>query len=123
MGSSGRDTKTFEHDGFEILVGQGDRANDRLTFKIAEPRDFWLHVASVPGSHVVVRNPDGLPELPKAVAERAAELAVKHSKAKNAGGKVPVHLCRVADISKPRKAAPGKVQLRRFDEIKVYAKE
>lgn len=117
------DYKTFESQGFEILVGQGDRANDRLTFKIAEPRDFWLHVANLPGSHVVVRNPDQLSELPKAVAERAAELAVKHSKAKNAGGKVPVHLCRVADVSKPRRAAPGKVRLSRFDEIKVYAKD
>lgn len=115
--------KTFEAQGFEILVGQGDRANDRLTFKLAAPRDFWLHAAGVPGSHVVVRNPENLPELPKAVAERAAELAVKHSKAKSAGGKVPVHLCRVADVSKPRRAAAGKVRLRRFDEIKVYGKD
>lgn len=116
------DYKTVRADGFEILVGQGDRANDRLTFKVAQPRDFWLHVANLPGSHVVVRNPENLPELPKTVAERAAELAVQHSKAKNAGGKVPVHLCRVADVSKPRRAAPGKVRLRRYDEIKVYAK-
>jgi hypothetical protein len=33
---------------------------------------------------------------------------------------VEVHVCRVADVSKPRGLAPGEVQLRRWDAIKVY---
>ena len=45
-------------EGFEILVGKGDEANDALTFGVGEPRDFWLHVSGAAGSHVVVRNPD-----------------------------------------------------------------
>jgi len=40
--------------------GKGDDENDRLTFGVAEPRDLWLHVSGPAGSHVVVRNPDGL---------------------------------------------------------------
>jgi predicted ribosome quality control (RQC) complex YloA/Tae2 family protein len=123
MASKGRGFRALEIEGFEVLVGKGDADNDRLTFGVAEPRDFWLHVAGAPGSHVIVRNPAELPELPRAVAEAAAQLAAWHSKARGARGKVEVHLCRVADVSKPRGFEPGEVRLRRFESIKVYAKE
>jgi predicted ribosome quality control (RQC) complex YloA/Tae2 family protein len=109
-------------EGFEVLVGRGDRENDALTFRIAEPRDFWLHVAGCPGSHVVVRNPDDLPELPKAVLDGAARLAAFHSKARNRSGKVDVHVCRVADIAKVRGAPAGEVRLRRYDVVRVYVR-
>jgi hypothetical protein len=118
----GRAVRNVEVDGFEILVGKGDADNDRLTFKVAAPLDFWLHVAGVPGSHVVVRNPGRQAELPRAVLERAAELAAFHSKARH-GGKVEVHWCRVADVSKPRGAAAGKVLLKTFKSVRVYPKE
>ena len=108
-------------DGFEVLIGKGDAENDQLTFKVAENTDFWLHVASQPGSHVVIRNPDKLSELPRHVLERAAELAAFHSKARE-GGKVEVHLARIADISKPRGFAPGKVILKKWVGIRVYPK-
>jgi len=108
-------------DGFEVLIGKGDAENDQLTFKVADNTDFWLHVASVPGSHVVIRNPDKLSELPRNVLERAAELAAYHSKARD-GGKVEVHLARIADISKPRGFAPGKVILKKWIGIRVYPK-
>lgn len=85
-----------------MLVGKGDAHNDALTFGTGEPRDFWMHVAGCPGSHVVVKNPDDLPELPRDVLEAAAALAAWHSKARGARGKVEVHVCRVADVSKPR---------------------
>lgn len=108
-------------DGFEVLIGKGDAENDQLTFKVADNTDFWLHVASVPGSHVVIRNPDKLSELPRHVLERAAELAAYHSKARD-GGKVEVHLARIADISKPRGFAPGKVILKKWTGVRVYPK-
>lgn len=108
-------------DGFEVLIGKGDAENDQLTFKVADNLDVWLHVANVPGSHVVIRNPDKLSELPRHVLERAAELAAFHSKAKD-GGKVEVHLARIADISKPRGFAPGKVILKKWSGIRVYPK-
>ena len=108
-------------DGFEVLIGKGDAENDQLTFKVADNQDFWLHVASQPGSHVVIRNPDKLSELPRSVVERAAELAAYHSKARD-GGKVEVHLARIADISKPRGFAPGKVILKKWVGIRVYPK-
>lgn len=112
---------THEVDGFEILVGQSAKENDRLTFRVADPLDLWMHVAGTPGSHVIVRNPDKLDALPRPVLQRAAALAVKHSKAKNASGKVPVHVCRACDVTKRRGAPAGQVQLKRYDVLKVYA--
>ena len=120
MGSDGRPYRTEQVDGFEVLVGKGAARNDTLTFGVAEPRDFWLHVSGVPGSHVVVRNPEELDELPRAVREQAAALAAWHSKARGSRGKVEVHLCRVADVSKIRGAPAGEVHLRRWDSVRVY---
>jgi len=120
LGSKGRGYRQLDFEGFEILVGKGDAENDRLTFGIGEPRDFWLHVAGPAGSHVIVRNPFELEELPRPVLERAAQLAAWHSKARGARGKVEVHVCRVADVRKPKGFAPGQVQLKRWEAIRVY---
>ena len=122
MASKGRGFRTSWVDGFEVLIGKGDAENDRLTFAEAEPHDLWLHVAQVSGSHVVVRNPDRLDDLPRQVVERAAQLAVWYSKARNSRGKVEVHVCRVSDVSKPRGFAAGKVRLRRWRSVRVYPK-
>ena len=117
---SGKPYRTAWIDGFEALIGRGDVENDALTFGVARPLDFWLHVAGPPGSHVVVRNPDELDALPPAVLERAAQLAAWHSKARGSRGKVEVHACRVADVSKPRGFEPGMVRLRRWESLRVY---
>ena len=107
-------------DGYEVLVGKSARDNDRLTFKEAAPQDVWLHVGGgTPGSHVVVRQPEG-GEVPRHVVKRAAELAAKHSKAGKASGKVDVHVCRACDVRKPRGAKAGSVELRRHESVKVY---
>jgi predicted ribosome quality control (RQC) complex YloA/Tae2 family protein len=120
LGSRGRRYRTVVVEGFEVLVGRGDAENDELTFSVAEPHDFWLHVAGPSGSHVVVRNPEKLDELPRTVVERAAELAAWHSKARGSRGKVEVHVCRVSDVSKPRGFAPGEVRLRSWKSVRVY---
>ncbi|WP_438027370.1 NFACT RNA binding domain-containing protein [Sorangium sp. So ce233] len=118
MGSKGRPYRTLVVDGFEVLIGRGDEDNDALTFEIAEPHDLWLHVAGgTPGSHVIVRNPDRV-EVPREVVERAAAAAAWYSKARGAA-KVEVHVCRVADVSKPRGAPAGMVQLARWKSVRV----
>jgi predicted ribosome quality control (RQC) complex YloA/Tae2 family protein len=106
-------------EGFEVLIGKGDEENDRLTFDVAEPDDIWLHVGVGAGSHVVIRNPENLDVLPKDVVRRAAELAAWHSKARDAG-RIDVHVCRVADVTKRRGAPAGEVMLRRWDRVRVY---
>jgi hypothetical protein len=115
----GRAFRSIMVEGFEVLVGKGDADNDQLTFKVAAPHDLWLHVANSPGSHVVVRNPERIAELPRILIERAAELAAFFSKARDSG-KVEVHYCRAADVSKPRGFPPGKVLLRQWKSLRVY---
>ncbi len=115
--------RVHELDGFEILVGRSARDNDHLSLRVARPRDLWLHAHGFAGSHVVIRHPEGTGEVPRHVIERAAELAAWHSKARGARGKIAVHLCRAAEVSKPRGAPPGQVRLGRFDTVKVYPKE
>lgn len=119
MSSKGRPYRSVDVDGFEVLIGKGDEQNDVLTFEVAEPDDLWLHVGGgTPGSHVVVRNPEHLPELPKPVVERAAELAAWYSKARGTP-RVEVHVCRAGNVSKPRGWEPGKVQIRSWWKMKV----
>jgi len=123
VSSKGKPYKTVRFEGYDILVGRGDRENDELTFEVAAPEDLWLHVAGgVAGSHVVVRNPDGQNPLPPTVVERAAVLAAWHSKARGRA-RVEVHLCRVADVRKRRGAPPGEVELARWERVRVSAKE
>jgi predicted ribosome quality control (RQC) complex YloA/Tae2 family protein len=110
----------LEIEGFEVLVGRSARDNDELTFRVARPRDLWLHAAGHAGSHVVIRTPDDGSDVPRSVIDRAAAWAAWHSKARNARGKVDVHICRAADIRKPRGAPAGSVELRRHDTVRVY---
>jgi predicted ribosome quality control (RQC) complex YloA/Tae2 family protein len=118
MSSKGRPFRTVVIEGFEVLIGKADKDNDYLTFKVAEPRDLWLHVGGgTPGSHVVVRNPEGA-EVPRTVLEAAAAAAAWYSKARGSP-KVEVDYCRAADVSKPRGAPAGLVELARYKTVKV----
>jgi predicted ribosome quality control (RQC) complex YloA/Tae2 family protein len=105
-------------DGLVVLVGRTAQDNDVLSLKLGAPRDFWFHVAGESGSHVVVRNPENLPRLPRETQRFAASLAAGYSKARN-GGRVAVHVARCADVSKPRGLPPGKVQLKRFETVQA----
>lgn len=118
--SSERQRRVVQFEGWEILVGRGARENDALTFGEASPRDLWLHAAGHAGSHVVIRAQEDEREVPRTVLERAARLAAFHSRARNARGKVQVHLCRVADVRKPSGAPPGQVEIRRYETLRVY---
>jgi len=119
MGSKGRPYRRVVVEGWEVLIGRGDEENDALTFEVAEPRDYWMHVAGgTPGSHVVVRVPEDASDVPKAVLTRAAELSAWHSKARKAR-RVDVHVCRVRDVSKRRGAPAGEVRLRQWTVLRV----
>ena len=105
-------------DGYVILVGKTSRDNDRLTFHVASPHDFWFHAADRSGAHVVVRNPSRLKELPKAVALSAARLAAHYSRAKGKG-RVEVHYALRKYVRKGKGFAPGLVTLRNYRTLEV----
>lgn len=118
MASKGRPYRTIFVEGYEILIGRAAADNDYLTFHVAERRDLWLHVGSgTPGSHVVIKNP-GHHDVPESVIEVAAAAAAWYSKARGSP-RVEVHLCHVADVSKPRGAPAGMVELSRWRRLRV----
>ena len=118
MASKGKPYRTAIIGGFEVLIGCGAEENDELSLRIAEPNDIWLHVAGgTPGSHVIIRSPaEG--EVPKDVVEKAAAAAAWYSKSR-AAARVEVHVCRARDVSKPRGAPAGLVELSRWKSLKV----
>ena len=120
MRETGEGWREIEVDGYRILVGKSATDNDRLTFGVGRPNDLWLHAAGCAGSHVIVQMPDGTEQVPRPVVDRAAELAAFYSKAREASGKVAVHVCRVAEVRKERGAPPGEVRLRRYRAVKAY---
>jgi predicted ribosome quality control (RQC) complex YloA/Tae2 family protein len=116
--------RSYELDGFEILVGTAAKENEELSLRIARPADLWLHAAGYAGSHVVVRSMDSeTGEVPAVVVQRAAECAVWFSKARTAGGKVNVHVCRARDVSRRRGAPPGQVMIRDYQTVRAYSRD
>jgi predicted ribosome quality control (RQC) complex YloA/Tae2 family protein len=110
--------RSFTTEGFEILIGRNSRENEELTFQVAGPEDFWMHVADYSGSHVVVRNPGKSSALPDSVLLKAAQLAAYFSQARNSP-KVEVHYTKRKHVSKPRRAKSGLVKLAVFEAIRV----
>jgi predicted ribosome quality control (RQC) complex YloA/Tae2 family protein len=104
-------------DGFEILVGKKAADNDRLTFRIANSRDTWMHAADYPGSHVVIRNPDRK-EVPQRTLLESAQLAAFFSQGKKQT-KAAVNYTEKKFVNKPKNAAPGLVRLASFKTILV----
>ncbi|MBN1634993.1 MAG: DUF814 domain-containing protein, partial [Deltaproteobacteria bacterium] len=86
--------------GWTVLVGKTDIDNDILSTRVANPDDWWFHVRSMPGSHVVLRARPGV-EPDRETLKRAASIAVYHSKARNAGI-TPVSCTRACNVNKPR---------------------
>ena len=97
-------------DGIDIRVGRTSSDNDSVSCdpQCRDSRDWWMHAAGCPGSHVVIRYTGD--DLPKETMIDAAVLAAANSKA-NQVGRAPVSLVRCRQVSKPRGAKPGLVQL------------
>jgi predicted ribosome quality control (RQC) complex YloA/Tae2 family protein len=107
--------------GWDILVGKSAAGNDHLTMKMARPDDLWLHAEGMPGSHVLIRNPNG-GDIPPDVVAKAAALAAFHSKGRHAG-KVPVTYTRAGLVNKPKGAKPGLVTLQKRKSVMVRPEE
>lgn len=88
--------------GTTVLVGKNNLQNDRLSFKIANKNDIWLHVKDIPGSHVIIRDSD--PD--EQTLLEAAQLAAYFSKGRNSGN-VPVDYLPAKRLHKPNGAKPG----------------
>jgi len=114
-------TYTLE-DGWQIFVGKTDEDNDLVSFQLATPKDYWFHISTLPGSHTLLRAPEGVTTPPdKAHIQAAAAVAAYFSKGRNAG-LCTVDYCLACHVSKPRGAKAGSVNITDFKRIKVQPK-
>lgn len=93
-------------DGYTILIGRNNVQNDKLTTKLADKTDIWLHTKNITGSHVIIRTNGTVP--PDETILYAARLAAFHSKAKNSS-QVPVDYVNIKFVKKPAGSKPGMV--------------
>ncbi len=93
-------------DGYDIYVGKNNLQNDQLTMKMAQGNDWWFHAKGMPGSHVVVKCPDG--EMPDSTFEEAASLAAYYSAGREAE-KVEIDYLQKKNVKKPNGSKPGYV--------------
>lgn len=96
--------RTFEKDGYTILVGKNNMQNDYITVKLSRKNDVWLHTKNVHSSHVLIQTHGTVP--PDRVIEYAATLCAYYSRAKD-DLKVEVDYCPVQNVKKPVGAKPG----------------
>ena len=89
-------------DGIDIYVGKNSLQNDRLTGS-ARGGEMWLHAKDMPGSHVIIRTEDAVPET---TLKQAAQLAAWYSKGQRSSS-VPVDYTLRKFVKKPGGAAPG----------------
>lgn len=94
----------YSSDGSLILVGRNNLQNDQLTLKTAKKTDIWLHAKDIPGSHVIIKNPEPSDD----TLLEAANLAAYYSKYR-LSAQVPVDYVQVKHVHKPNGAKPGYV--------------
>ncbi len=107
------------NDGFLIMAGLNDRANDALR-RSSNPEDIWLHTRNIPGSHVyIITRGKAVPET---TIREAAMVAAWHSKARD-GSHVPVDYTKAKYVTPIAGARAGKVTFRRERTIRVNPDE
>ena len=95
-------------DGYTVFVGRNNKENDYLTLKFANKNDIWFHTKDFHGSHTILKLYNNQPYPSNDILVKVAELAAKHSKARNSSN-VPVDYCEVKFVKKPSGSKPGMV--------------
>lgn len=102
-------------DGEDVYVGKNNRQNDQLTLRFANPDDYWFHVQTSPGSHVILRDSGSVTE--KSIEEAAYLAALHSSLAKEK--MVTIDYTHKKNVYKAKGAKPGMVYYNEFDSIIV----
>lgn len=123
-GAGGTPFREYESSaGQRIWVGRSARHNDELTFRCAKGNDVWLHVRSLPGSHVVIPLARGEDPREETLLD-ACQLARHFSSARDEAAEVS--WTRVKFVRRQKGGAPGavtysqeKTALIRRDEARI----
>ena len=67
---------------YKVLVGKNNLQNERITFKIAQGGDIWMHAKDAHGSHLIIICAGG--EVPESVLCTCAEIAAFYSQSAQA---------------------------------------
>jgi hypothetical protein len=102
-------------DDFIVYQGKDAHSNDYVTFELGEPEDYWLHVKSIPGSHVLIKVKGMIPT--SEVIKKAAQIAGKNSKAKD--DNVVVIYCKKKFVKKERDMKPGEVRIDKHNSYEI----
>ncbi|MCY3802737.1 MAG: NFACT family protein [Chloroflexi bacterium] len=108
--------RSFQVEGWQVLLGRSAAQNEHLTFKIAGPDDIWIHARGTPGAHVVVRSRGA--NAPESVVRSAARLAAGFSGAR-LDTSVDVDVTRRKFVRRTRGGQPGQVNYRSEQTYRV----
>ena len=103
-------------EGFDVFVGKNNIQNDYVTFKLAKPKDTWLHAQKIHSSHaIIISNNTTIPEI---VIYKTAQIVANYSEATQ-GSKIPIDYCLKKFVKKPPSAPLGFVIYTDFNTILV----
>jgi len=112
--------RIVSRDGYVIWIGRNSRQNEKVTFKLANAQDIWLHARDVPGAHVVIRH-DGR-RISQALIAEAAAVAAWYSKRRH-DSNVQVDYTRVKYVKAIKGAGPGMATYRNENSIIVQPRD
>lgn len=104
--------------GWQAWAGKTAEDNDLLSLTCAKQDELWFHANAVPGSHVILKAPEGADAPSRDLIHTTAAIAAYHSKARTAGV-TTVCYTQAKFVGKERGAKPGSVVIRRETIIKV----
>lgn len=108
----------YSCDGYWIYVGGNAVENETVSFRVGSGKDAWMHVANVPGSHVVVKLNNKGDEIPHSTLIEAGILAVHFSKYRDRSN-VQVSVTTVNHVKKAKGAPVGTVHAHFVKPLKV----
>ena len=107
--------ETHEIQGFTVYVGKNNKQNDFIISKLAKDNDMWFHSHTCPGSHVLLKLPNGENPDDKLIFE-CAKLAKSNSQGANSS-KIGIIYTRRKYLRKPPAANLGYVTYKNEQEI------
>ncbi|HLW37522.1 MAG TPA: NFACT RNA binding domain-containing protein [Candidatus Eremiobacteraceae bacterium] len=101
--------------GATAYVGRSPKDNERLTFSVAGPNDWWFHARAIPGAHVIVKTNGSISEQQIAAA---AALAAGHSRGASSAA-VDVDYTQRKHVRRQAAGKPGLVWYDNFKTVRV----
>ena len=100
--------KKIKIDDFDIIIGRDAESNDYLTNIMADQNDIWFHTKGIPGSHVILKINNKMPDL--RLIKKVAEICAKNSKTKDAKI-IKVVYCKIKFVKKHSYMKVGQVEV------------